>query len=150
MKKVICILLLALAAFAVLFPAFAESYAQDGAIDLTPVINAGISLLGEILIAAIAVCVLPPLKRWLVEHATKSQQDKLVALIRELVMAAEQIFMQKGMGGQKLDWVRQELCERGYNVDQALIEAEVHRMNMGLLQAFEGIMETEPHDAAAE
>lgn len=155
MRKFFC-LLLTLAALAMIGGAVAEEsylaptpeelstvYAQDAtAVDLTPVINAAVGLLGEILVAVIAVVVLPPLKAWMQEKMSKTMQDKSLDMIRQLVLAAEQLFVGSGRGEEKFDYVLRGLRERGFSVDVGLIEAAVHSMNMDVVQVFESKLGT--------
>ena len=85
-------------------------------IDLTPFFQALIGLLA----AAITCFVIP----WIHARTTEAQQKNLKAVVRVLVYAAEQMFG-GGAGEQKLNFVREQLQERGYDVDLEAIEAAV-------------------------
>ena len=78
-------------------------------IDLTPFFQALIGLLA----AAITCLVIP----WIHARTTEAQQANLKAVIRVLVYAAEQMFG-GGAGEQKLNFVREQLQERGYDVQR--------------------------------
>lgn len=85
-------------------------------IDLTPFFQALIGLL-----AAVITCFVIP---WIHARTTEAQQRNLRAVVRVLVYAAEQMFG-GGAGEQKLNFVREQLQERGYDVDLEAIEAAV-------------------------
>ena len=85
-------------------------------IDLTPLFQALIALLGAI----ITYKLIP----WIKARTTNEQQNMLRATIRTLVYAAEQVYG-AGEGGKKLDYVVARLAARGYSVDRAEIEAAV-------------------------
>lgn len=144
MKKILCILFLVLMFFVVIAPVLAETgetylvptpeelrtaeAEQHKAIDLTPVINAAIALLGEILMAVIAVIVIPPFKQWMIAKMSKAQQEKTIEFIKQMVLAAEQL-LGKGCGSSKMEYVINALEEKGFTVDINLIEAAVKEMN---------------------
>ena len=85
-------------------------------IDLTPIINAIIALLGAI----ITVKVIP----WIKAKTTNEQQATLKAVVKTLVFAAEQTWG-AGHGNEKLDFVIEQLQIKGYTVDRLEIEAAV-------------------------
>lgn len=97
-------------------------------IDLTPILQAVIALL-----AAIITAKLIP---WIKSKTTAQQQSALLATVRILVYAAEQLYG-AGKGDEKLDYVCNQLRERGYEVNRAEIEATVYAemKNMLPLQA---------------
>lgn len=86
-------------------------------IDLTPILQAVIALL-----AAIITAKLIP---WIKSKTTAQQQSALLATVRILVYAAEQLYG-AGKGDEKLDYVCNQLRERGYEVNRAEIEATVY------------------------
>ena len=86
-------------------------------INLTPIIQAIIALL-----ATLITCKLIP---WIQSRTTEKQRDNLRALIRVLVYAAEQVYG-AGKGAVKLDYVCEQLRERGFEVDMCEIEAAVY------------------------
>lgn len=85
-------------------------------IDLTPVVLA--------IIALIAGVVARKLIPWIDSKISDEQRWALKALVRTLVFAAEQLYGSEN-GQQKLEYVIQELKDRGYTVDRAEIEAAV-------------------------
>ena len=85
-------------------------------IDLTPIINAIITLIAAI----IAHKVIP----WIKARTTNEQQAMMRATVKTLVFAAEQIYG-AGNGEHKLEYVCEMLREKGYNADRVEIEAAV-------------------------
>ena len=85
-------------------------------IDLTPIINAIIALIAAIL----TVKVIP----WIKAKTTNEQQAAIKAAVKTLVFAAEQIYG-AGKGGEKLDFVVEQLELQGYTADRMEIEAAV-------------------------
>ena len=86
-------------------------------IDLTPILQAVIALL-----AAIITAKLIP---WIKSKTTAQQQSALMTTVHILVYAAEQIYG-AGKGEEKLDYVCNQLRERGYEVNRAEIDATVY------------------------
>ena len=68
---------------------------------------------------------LDPLVR--VKKTAEKQQKALRLLVRMLVCAAEQT-LAKEQGKEKMEFVRNELRERGYDADTAAIEAAVRAL----------------------
>ncbi len=66
---------------------------------------------------------------WLKAKTTAQQQEYLLSTVRVLVYAAEQIYG-AGRGGEKLQYVEDELKTRGFKLDTAAIEAAVRDMNL--------------------
>ena len=94
------------------------------AIDLTPIFQAIIALL-----AALVTYKLIP---WIKSKTTESQQQNMRALVKVLVFAAEQLYG-AGNGSEKLQYVRDELNRRGFEVDFDEIEAAVGEfLNKGI------------------
>lgn len=91
-------------------------------IDITPVTEAVIMLLA----AMISRKLIP----WLQVRLTIQQQEMLQAVTRTMVYAAEQIYG-AGNGAKKLQYVQEQLEERGFCVDLAQIEASVRAMADG-------------------
>lgn len=89
-------------------------------IDLTPILQAVIALL-----AALVTYKLVP---WIKSKTTAQQQETLARVVDVLVYAAEQIYT-SSQSQAKLEYVKQQLKERGFDVDIAQIEAAVRRMN---------------------
>jgi len=94
-------------------------------VDLTQIILAVIALLGTVL----TTFLIPLLK----DKLTEKQQDKLKALIKTGVYAAEQLMK---TGEDKKKYVENLLIESGYNVDlesvNAAIEAAVKELKIEL------------------
>lgn len=86
-------------------------------INLTPIVEAIIVLLG----ALITRRLLPMIKA----KTSAEYQKKMLAVIDILVFAAEQLYG-AGHGEEKLQYVEEELRERGFEVDRAAIEAAVY------------------------
>lgn len=77
---------------------------------------------------------------WLKSKTTKDQQDYLLATARMLVYAAEQLYG-AGKGDTKMQYVLDELENRGLSIDLSVIEAAVHEMN--LIESWEAAIELE-------
>ena len=86
-------------------------------IDLTPIIQAFIALLGAI----VTYKVIP----WIKAKTTNEQQVMLEATIRTLVFAAEQIYG-AGKGREKMLYVIEKLKEKGFTASVDDIEAAVY------------------------
>lgn len=93
-------------------------------IDLTPVINAIIALLG----ALVTYKLLP----WIKANTTIKQQTALHNAAKIAVFAAEQLYKGSGMGAEKFDYVVSKLQEQGFDADPAVIEATI-RENIATL-----------------
>lgn len=90
-------------------------------IDLTPILEAILALL-----AALVTYKLIP---WIKARTTESQQAILMATVRTLVYAAEQLYG-AGKGKEKFTYVRQKLQEKGFDVDVDVIEAAVKEITI--------------------
>ena len=90
-------------------------------IDLTDIIQAAIALI----VALITYKVIP----WIKAKTTESQQAILMATVRTLVYAAEQLYG-AGKGKEKFTYVRQKLQEKGFDVDVDAIEAAVKEVTI--------------------
>ena len=66
---------------------------------------------------------------WLKAKTTRQQQEYLLATVRVLVYAAEQLFGASS-GEAKCNYVTDELKRRNLKVDAAAIEAAVKEMNL--------------------
>lgn len=89
-------------------------------IDLTPVLQAIISL--------IAILISYRLIPWLKAKMSAEKQAYFAATVKTLVYAAEQIYMADGAGSNKMAYVKRELQKRGFDVDEAAIEAAVREL----------------------
>lgn len=87
-------------------------------IDITPVFNAIIALAASLITAFL----IPYIKA----NTTAKQRETLEAVVKSLVMAAEQIYV-AGSGPDKLDWVKKQLASRGFTIDIETIEAAVRQ-----------------------
>lgn len=85
-------------------------------IDLTPIIQAAILLLAAI----VTHKVIP----WIKAKTTTEQQTFMLATVKTLVFAAEQIYG-AGNGYDKMNYVKAELEKRGFTVDEDAIEATI-------------------------
>lgn len=90
-------------------------------IDLTDIIQAAIALI----VALITYKVIP----WIKAKTTESQQAVLMATVRTLVYAAEQLYG-AGKGEEKLAYVKQKLQEKGFDIDVDAIEAAVKEITI--------------------
>ena len=90
-------------------------------IDLTPILEA--------IIALIAALVTYKLIPWIKAKTTESQQAILMATVRTLVYAAEQLYG-AGKGKEKFTYVRQKLQEKGFDIDVDAIEAAVKEITI--------------------
>ena len=88
-------------------------------IDLTVILVAVLDL-----IAALITYKLIP---WIQSKTTAQQQQNLDAVYCTLVFAAEQLYG-ANHGSEKLQYVKERLLERGYDVDVPTIEATVKRL----------------------
>lgn len=90
-------------------------------IDLTDIIQTVIALI----VALITYKVIP----WIKAKTTESQQAILMATVRTLVYAAEQLYG-AGKGKEKFTYVRQKLQEKGFDIDVDAIEAAVKEITI--------------------
>ena len=90
-------------------------------INLTDIIQAVIALI----VALITYKVIP----WIKAKTTESQQAVLMATVRTLVYAAEQLYG-AGKGKEKFTYVRQKLQEKGFDIDVDAIEAAVKEITI--------------------
>lgn len=90
-------------------------------IDLTPILEAIIALIA----ALVTYKVIP----WIKSKTTESQQAILMATVRTLVYAAEQLYG-AGKGKEKLAYVKQKLEEKGFDIDVDAIEAAVKEITI--------------------
>ena len=90
-------------------------------IDLTDIIQAVIALI----VALITYKVIP----WIKARTTESQQAILMATVRTLVYAPEQLYG-AAKGDEKLQYVKQKLEEKGFDVDVDAIEAAVKEITI--------------------
>ncbi len=101
---------------------------MDG-IDLTPIVNAVITLITLIITAFL----IP----WIKSKTTESQRCSMLTWTRIAVAAAEQIFSGEGRGEEKKQYVENFLKEHGFKLDtdsvSSLIEAVVQELNSGTL-----------------
>lgn len=136
MKKIVSLILIAIVILSILvLPALAEAVPVEHAdpavkltVDITDIITYAIGLILSVMFGFIIRVLVPPAKKWLDAHATKKQKDMMYQLIQKLVEAAEQT-LGAGCGKAKLDYVCEELKQRGYTVDIQAIEAAVFEMN---------------------
>ena len=101
-------------------------------IDLTPVLQAVITLA-----AALITYRLVP---WLKARMTETQYSQMLSVVDTLVYAADKLY-RTGKIQDKLDYVQNQLIERGYEIDRAAIEAAVTELDM--LQDIESEIKTE-------
>ena len=141
MKKILAVLLSAMLVMTVFLTPYViaeavEPPASPGApvpvaftVNLTGLIIAILVAFFEFLLAWLLKAVIPPLKKWLNSHTTKNQQAILWNVITRLVEAAEQTITGINCGSEKMQFVKDALRRRGFEVDTYLIEAAVKEMN---------------------
>lgn len=86
-------------------------------IDLTPILQAVIGLIA----ALIAYRLIP----WIKARTTNEQQAYIDALVKAGVFAAEQLYQAAGLGDVKMQFVKDYLHGKGFDVDTTAIEAAV-------------------------
>ena len=128
MKRILIMVFVAALVLMMALPlaAFAEEVPPAvPAVDLTPIFQALIALLAALITAK----VIP----WIKSKISNEQQLAMMATVRIMVYAAEQIYG-AGRGDQKLAWVEGALKEQGYKLDtkmiKGLIEAQVKELTM--------------------
>lgn len=97
--------------------------------DITPIINAAIALIGAVIVAFVVP--------WIKSKTTAQQRDDLIKWVKIGVSAAEQIFKGANRGAEKKAYVINFLKEKGFEVDAAtvnntinnIVEAAVKQMN---------------------
>lgn len=135
MKKFIAVLLAVALLLCGAFLTYAMAEAVDGTprdaplVDLTGVIIAVVLMVFDFLLAWIARVIVPPIKQWLETHTTEKQRGLMWDAICKLVDAAEQTIKGPGQGERRLAYVEAGLQQRGYKIDNDLIEAAVKQMN---------------------
>ena len=97
-------------------------------VDLTGAFVAVVLVVFDFLLAWIARVMIPPIKEWLKIHTTEKQRNLIWDAICKLVDAAEQTIKGPGQGAKRLAYVEAALIERGFSIDDDLIEAAVKRM----------------------
>ena len=85
-------------------------------INLTPIIQALIGLLA----ALITYRLIPMIKA----HTTKTQQAVMESVLYGMVAAAENLYAQ-GRVTDKLQWVKDQMMVKGFDIDVATIEGAV-------------------------
>lgn len=94
--------------------------------DLTPIVNAVITL-----IAAIITTFLIP---WIKSKIDAAKLAQIVEWVGIAVRAAEQIYNESGMGEKKKQYVLDFLADKGFTLDpnsiNAMIEAAVKELNI--------------------
>ncbi len=118
MKKHIWILMVVLMTLSVP-AALAEAAAGGASVDLTPLLQAVMSLA----VSLITAFLIP----WLRTRYASEQLRRIQAVYETCVYAAEQMFG-AGAGERKLQWVQDHLSAKGFSFDRAAIEAEVRKM----------------------
>ena len=94
------------------------------AVDLTPILEGVISLV----VAIFSIIVIPKFKAWLNTKLTASQIEVIKTIIKALVNAAEQIYINTNKSGTSkkkyvMEMAKAKLTELGYTIDDKEIEA---------------------------
>lgn len=104
------------------------------AVDLTPILEGVISLV----VAIFSIIVIPKFKAWLNTKLTASQIEVIKTIIKALVNAAEQIYINTNKSGTSkkkyvMEMAKAKLTELGYTIDdkeiEAYLEQAVREMN---------------------
>lgn len=160
MKKLVAILLVVVMLLVGFLFSFVLAEAEQAApraaplVDLTGAFVAIMLVVFDFLLAWIARVMIPPIKAWLETHTTQEQRGLLWDAICKLVDAAEQTIRGPGMGAKRLAYVEAGLIERGFSIDNDLIEAAVKRMKdrtglvLGEAFSVEQTIDVDAHDAA--
>lgn len=122
MKKVALFILVTMLALTVC--AYAETapvVAAPITIDLTPLFQA--------IIMVMAALVTGRLLPWIKARTSEAQRERMMACVRTLVYAAEQLYKNREIQD-RLDYVQEGLLERGFEVDRDAIEAEVRALRL--------------------
>jgi hypothetical protein len=99
--------------------ALAEGTTGGAGVDLTPLLQAVVSLA----VSLITALLIP----WLRARYSSEQLRRVQAVYQTCVYAAEQLFG-AGAGERKLQWVQDQLSAKGFTFDRAAVEAEVRKM----------------------
>lgn len=147
MKKIVSILLvmvlLVIGAFLAYALAEASATPAQSAplVDLTGALVAVVLVVFDFLLAWIAKVIVPPIKEWLGTHTTEKQRGLLWDAICKLVDAAEQTIIGPGQGAKRLAYVEAGLQQRGFTVDNDMIEAAVRRMKQNTRITFADVFD---------
>ena len=114
----------------------AEEGATAPLVNLTGVVIAVVLAAFDFLLAWIARVLIPPLRAWLNAHVTEKQKSLLWDAVVKLVDAAEQTIRGPGQGEKRLAYVEAGLLQRGFTIDNDLIEAAVRQMKQNTRSTF--------------
>lgn len=93
-----------------------------------------IDILSKVVIPILSILITTFLVPYIREKTSKEQRETALILVQAAVMAAEQIFNQKGQGQEKKIFVLNFLKDRGLKITEAeldvLIEASVKELNL--------------------
>ena len=120
-----------LLAVALLSPmmALAGLAAAEGALVSTALVTIDLTGLMQAVIAVLAALITGRLLPWIKARTSQAQQERLDAVIRTLVYAAQQLY-KTGEIQDRLDYVQEGLLQRGFAVDRDAIEAAVRQLNL--------------------
>lgn len=106
----------------------------NNAVDLTPILEGVISLV----VAVFSIIAIPKFKAWLNTKLTVSQIEVVKTIIKALVDAAEQIYINTNKSGTSkkkyvMELAKAKLTELGYSINdkeiEAYLEQAVREMN---------------------
>ena len=93
-----------------------------------------IDILSKVVIPILSILITTFLVPYIKEKTSKEQRETALILVQAAVMAAEQIFQEKGKGKEKKEYVLEFLQKRGLKITEAeldvLIEAAVKEMQI--------------------
>lgn len=128
MKKYLIILLLALITLMLVVMPVAMAEVVDAmpaqtskTVDLTPLLQAAISVVAAILMYMVAP--------WIKANASKAQYSYLLLIVKTLVFAAGKLY-ETGKITDKLMYVQERLRKRGFALDIDAIEAMVKELDL--------------------
>lgn len=125
-----CCLAFLIGIFMIPIAAFAEGEASTVPyIDVTQIVISVASLLFNVLLAIAIKVVVPPVREWLTAKTTNEQRKLIDSIIKQTVEAAEQMFIGKSKGSEKMKYVIKTLNDKGITIDVPAIEAAVKEMN---------------------
>jgi len=110
-------------------------------VDLTGALVAVVLVIFDFLLAWITRVIVPPIREWLGTHTTEKQRGLLWDAICKLVDAAEQTIIGPGQGARRLAYVEAGLQQRGFTVDNDMIEAAVRRMKQNTRITFADVFD---------
>ena len=118
--------------------------------DITHVVLSVLGVAFEVLVYVVYKNIVPAVKKWLDAKTTAEQQAMIYGIVKQCVLAAEQL-IGEGYGADKRKYVVDALNSKGIDIDFEMIEAAVKEMNDRSLKGLEKVLippeVTMPEDA---